>query len=211
MGVPTKYLVVEDDDTVARTVARCLRRSGAVRVAPTFAEARRTLERAEPWTGFVFDVGLPDGCGIRLLESVRTAGVDTPALLLTASREDYVIRAAARHRATYLPKPFTYGELEAFAREAANANDASTALRRVVEALAHHSGFSERERDVVYLSAAGMSRRAIAAELQISLGTFNTYARRAVSKAERASWSALLDSVAAELFGETRRGCGQAS
>ena len=204
MGASAQYLVVEDDPTVARTVARCLRRSGAVQVAPTFADASETLARRDRWTAFVFDVGLPDGSGIDLLASVRSSGLETPALLLTASREDHVLRAAARHRATYLPKPFTPTELEAFARDALHANDASAALRRIVDSLAAEAGLSERERDIVYLTVAGVGRQDIADELGVSIATFNTYARRAVRKARRESWRELLDAISAELFQRTR-------
>ncbi len=211
MGVTAKYLVVEDDDIVSRAIARYLSRAGLVRVARTLAEARWALEHDRSWTGFVVDVGLPDGSGLSVLEWIRAEGLEAPVLLLTGSREDHVLRAAASYRAFYAPKPIAHDELDAFVRSAQRSRDASTTLSRVVDSLADDCNLSKREREIMLLASAGMTRQAIAAELGISLATLQTYIRRAVNKSRRASWNALIDEVHCELFLSARDASWRAS
>ena len=108
-----RVLVVEDDEETAAYVARGLREHGhTVDVA---ADGRAGLLQASTSTHdvLVLDRRLPILDGVSLLETVRRAGVRTPALFLSAmdSIEDRVQGLKAGD--DYLVKPFAFAEFYA--------------------------------------------------------------------------------------------------
>jgi DNA-binding response OmpR family regulator len=108
------FLVVEDDDAVARALTRIVRFYGEVALATTAGDARRLLEQAGPWKAFVLDVGLPDGSGLDLLADVREAFPSTPALVLTGRTEASAINAAFDLDAHYAVKPIEESRVRRF-------------------------------------------------------------------------------------------------
>lgn len=109
-----KILVVEDDDTTGRYIAKGLREEG--HVVDLVTDGREGLIAA---TGgghdvVVLDRMLPQVDGLALLKTLRGAGSTVPVLLLTAMGdvEDRIegLRAGADD---YLAKPFVFGELSA--------------------------------------------------------------------------------------------------
>jgi DNA-binding response OmpR family regulator len=108
------FLVVEDDDAVARALTRIIRSYGEVALATTAGDARRLLEQAVPWRAFVLDVGLPDGSGLDLLADMRDAFPSTPALVLTGRTEACAINAAFDLDAHYAVKPIEESRVRRF-------------------------------------------------------------------------------------------------
>jgi CheY-like chemotaxis protein/two-component sensor histidine kinase len=107
-----RVLVVEDDDATRELVRATLEDAGAlVEVAATAEEARRHLLSDAPDV-LISDIRMPEEDGYSLLRSLRGAGVETPAIALTAyaRRED----AEAAHEAGFqmhMPKPVDAGRL----------------------------------------------------------------------------------------------------
>jgi two-component system OmpR family response regulator len=113
-----RILVVEDDDDTRDYLAKGLREQGFTVEAT--ASGRDGLMHAigGPVTpGFdamVLDRMLPDLDGLSLLKSVRAAGVQTPAILLTAmSAIDERVRGLRAGADDYMVKPFSFAELSA--------------------------------------------------------------------------------------------------
>ena len=109
---PVRLLLVEDESRLSGWLARGLREEGlAVDVAASLSAARSLADRARHDLA-ILDVMLPDGSGLDLLRSWRTAGRALPVLLLTAKDlvEDKVegLHAGADD---YLTKPFAFAEL----------------------------------------------------------------------------------------------------
>jgi len=105
-------LVVEDDRTVAASLARGLKEAGfAVEVVRSVEQARREMAAAAPGL-VVLDLGLPDGDGLTLLKEWRRAGLGTPVIILTA-RETVNDRVSGLDQGAddYLVKPFSFAEL----------------------------------------------------------------------------------------------------
>jgi DNA-binding response OmpR family regulator len=105
-------LLVEDDPGIGRFVSRGLTAEGfAVEWLQSAAGALEAL-RARPFAAAILDLGLPDGDGLELCREMRTQGIDTPVLMLTAREtlNDKLdgFRAGADD---YLSKPFAFGEL----------------------------------------------------------------------------------------------------
>lgn len=107
-----RILIVEDSRRLRETVAIALRRSG-YRVDEC-GDGREALWKAEeiPYDAMILDIMLPEQDGLQVLEKLRSEGVETPVLMLTArdSVEDRV--SGLRHGADdYLCKPFALEEL----------------------------------------------------------------------------------------------------
>jgi two-component system copper resistance phosphate regulon response regulator CusR len=112
-----RLLVVEDDPKLAALVARGLREDAyAVDVAEDGPRAlsQTTLNR---YDAIVLDVMLPGMDGFGVVQALRSRGVRTPVLMLTA-RDAVPDRIAGLDAGAddYLTKPFDFGELLARVR-----------------------------------------------------------------------------------------------
>lgn len=109
-----KLLVIEDDATTGRYIAKGLREEG--HVVDLVADGREGLIAATAGGHdvLILDRMLPQVDGLTLLKTLRGAGSKVPVLLLTAMGdvEDRIegLRAGADD---YLAKPFVFGELSA--------------------------------------------------------------------------------------------------
>ncbi len=107
-----QVLVIEDEAKMAALIRRVLTAERhVVDVAPDGVTGAALAERG-PYDVIVLDRMLPDVDGVTLLRLLRTKGVVTPVLMLTAlgAVEDRVdgLDAGADD---YLPKPFAFAEL----------------------------------------------------------------------------------------------------
>ena len=112
-----KILVVEDQLRLAEFLRQgLLERSYTVTIAGTCAEANDAISESS-YDVVVLDLNLPDGDGLELLASWRSAGFIEPVLILSArdSVEDR-IRGLDLGADDYLPKPFSLQELLAHIR-----------------------------------------------------------------------------------------------
>src|ERR687894_2586121 len=112
-----RVLIIEDEEKMARTLARVLREEG--HVSETAADGRTGLSRAleDSFDLLIVDWMLPERSGVQIVRGLRAAEVYTPALMLTARGqiEDRVegLDAGADD---YLSKPFALPELLARVR-----------------------------------------------------------------------------------------------
>jgi two-component system OmpR family response regulator len=132
-----RLLLVEDDERLARAVARGLRHQGyAVDVA---ADGDAALRDAAVWEydAIVLDVMLPGTDGVTVCSRLRERGCWAPVLMVTARGEvaDRVegLDAGADD---YLPKPFDFAELLARLRALLRRAPAERPVRLVVGDLA---------------------------------------------------------------------------
>src|SRR5215212_7265343 len=112
-----QILVVEDEEKLARLIARVLHEEGYA--AETAGDGHLGPSRAltETFDLLILDWMLPDRSGVQVVRDLRTAKIDVPVLMLTArdQLEDRVegLDAGADD---YLPKPFAFPELLARVR-----------------------------------------------------------------------------------------------
>jgi len=107
-----RILVVDDDAAVASSLDRALRLEGyQVEVAADGTSALRNLAVSPP-DAVILDLGLPDLDGVEVCRRLRSAGDDTPVLMLTA-RDAVHDRVAGLDAGAddYLVKPFALVEL----------------------------------------------------------------------------------------------------
>jgi len=109
-----RILIVEDDTETRDYVARGLRETGFAVEAT--ASGRDGLMHALGGTFdvLVLDRMLPDLDGLSMVRSLRAAGVQTPAIMLTAmSAIDERVSGLRAGADDYIVKPFSFAELSA--------------------------------------------------------------------------------------------------
>lgn len=109
-----KLLIVEDDQTLSRALARALEKRGFF-VTPCFdGVSAFRLIRQGGHDLVLLDLNIPGEDGLHLLQRMRNAGIGTPVLVLTA-RSSVGDRIAGLNAGgdDYLSKPFDLDELEA--------------------------------------------------------------------------------------------------
>lgn len=112
-----RILLVEDETTLGRYVARGLGEEGwTVDWVTTLRAAREAME-GTPFDLVILDVTLPDGTGFDLLREWRGAGLVCPVLVLTA-RDTVADKVTGLDLGAddYLTKPFAFEELVARVR-----------------------------------------------------------------------------------------------
>ena len=119
-----RILIVEDDDDTREFLRTMLENAGAVvEGVPDAAHARREVF-ADPPDVLISDIRMPEENGYVLMQSLRAAGIATPAIALTAyARREDAAEAKAAGFQIHLPKPVDPSRLiDTVARLAARAS-----------------------------------------------------------------------------------------
>jgi DNA-binding response OmpR family regulator len=118
METAVRALVIEDEERIARNVARVLREAGGFAVDTSGdGEDGLHLARTNPYDVIVLDLMLPKMPGLEVLRRLRSEGRRSPVLVLSArdSVED-VVKGLDVGGDDYLTKPFEMAELVARCR-----------------------------------------------------------------------------------------------
>lgn len=108
----TKILLIEDEADLARLFEHALVRDGhAIRRSADADSGLAQLRRWKPDL-ILLDIVLPGTSGLDLLEALRRES-EVPVILISGRRRPADLAAGKMHRADYLPKPFSLGELRA--------------------------------------------------------------------------------------------------
>ncbi len=140
-SAPIRVLVVEDDPVAADAHRLYVARVPGFAVAGTArtrAEAVRLLDQV-PVDLILLDLYLPDGHGLALLRSLRTAGHAADVIAVTSARDLAVVREGVSLSVVqYVLKPFAfatlrdrllrYAEFHAAAGEAGGQDEVDRAL-----------------------------------------------------------------------------------
>jgi two-component system, OmpR family, response regulator len=117
-----RILVVEDDKDVAAFVVKGLKEAGHVVEHAATGRDGLFMAASEGFDAIILDRMLPGGVdGLRLLETLRSQGNNTPVLFLSAlAQVDDRVRGLKAGGDDYVTKPFAFAELlarvEALAR-----------------------------------------------------------------------------------------------
>jgi len=125
-----RVLVVEDEQKVARALKEGLEGDGYDVVAEHTGEGAFFRLNTERFDVILLDVMLPGRDGLQVLATLRSQGVETPVLVLTA-RDALEDRVAGLDSGAddYLVKPFAFAEVLARIRALLRRGRATEALR----------------------------------------------------------------------------------
>ena len=116
-GANMRILIAEDDPKLLKSLVHIFEMNYyAVDGVDNGTDAFDFASSAE-YDGLVLDIMMPGLDGVTLLKKLRSNGITTPALFLTAKTETYQkIQGLDAGADDYLPKPFSTGELLARVR-----------------------------------------------------------------------------------------------
>ncbi len=112
-----KLLYAEDEMAMSEAVVDILNYHKYTVDAVYDGEEALSYAHAEQYDGIILDIMMPKISGLEVLKQLRSEGVQTPVLLLTAKGEvEDRIEGLDMGADDYLPKPFAMGELLARVR-----------------------------------------------------------------------------------------------
>lgn len=154
-GLNVKLLIVEDNTSVARFLAQATREAGYSSVpADNGADALR-LARAETFGLILLDIMIPRINGFEVVRRLRSDGVVTPILIITARDAlDDKIKGLDSGADDYIVKPFQIAELLARVRALLRRGVAPSAALSVADlTLDPSTRRATRGDKTIYLSA----------------------------------------------------------
>ena len=126
-----KVLIIEDDDVIARGMARHLETAGFDAVGVANGETGLARLRYERPDVCVLDLMLPGIDGWRVIEQARDEGIGTPIVVVSARGTEHDrVHALEIGADDYLVKPFSLKELAARVRAAARRGVSEAEPRR---------------------------------------------------------------------------------
>ncbi len=107
-----RILIVEDDAKISSFIAKGFKESGFNVDVCGDGESGLNQALTNEYDAAVIDLMLPRLDGLSLIESLRTEGVNTPVLILSAKQSvDDRIQGLQRGGDDYMVKPFSFSEL----------------------------------------------------------------------------------------------------
>jgi FixJ family two-component response regulator len=186
--------VVDDDDSVRRSLSRLIRSAGW-RVE-TFPTAKSFLEYTPPNRPgcLVLDLQLPGMSGLELQRSLVEAGRDIPIVFITGHGDvPSSVRAMKGGAVDFLQKPFDDQELlDCIARALRRSREQR--LKRAERAVlqARFDTLTPREREVLMLVVAGKLNKQIAGDLGNAEKTVKIHRGRVMAKMQAGSVAELV-------------------
>jgi heavy metal response regulator len=107
-----RLLLVEDDQKLSDFIVKGLRQAGfAVDHADNGRDGLH-LALTEAYDAAIMDIMVPEIDGLTIIEEIRSQGIQTPVIILSAKRSvDDRIRGLQTGSDDYLVKPFSFAEL----------------------------------------------------------------------------------------------------
>ncbi len=118
MRAQLKILVIDDEDSITKTIKRSLRIDGIenVETAATYQEAMEYIHKEQPQI-VISDINLPDGDGLTILKETKKASPLTQVIMLTGkSDQEKVITAVENGATDFLRKPMDMTEFKKIVR-----------------------------------------------------------------------------------------------
>lgn len=154
-----RFLVVEDDEAVARAIARMLRPHGPAVAVHSVSDALVALDGSNDWAGLVLDVRLPDGNGFDVLQRAKIKNPTIPALVVTGYSDEASVNRAYDLGASCIFKPISGERIARFVRQRVLRSDPpSPRWQGVVDEWAVAYALTSSEIEILQRAVSGASR-----------------------------------------------------
>jgi DNA-binding NarL/FixJ family response regulator len=176
-------VLVVDDDAMVRSWVRLSLRDSEFRIAAEASSVAEALELARrvSFDLVLVDYRLTDGVGTKLVKGLREAGLDLPAVLMTANRE-HGFNEMTRHAGGQGTILKTGDPADLLRTLGAVAMGELAFDRRYPGRLRRRTALTPRERDVLSLVAQGATNREAGQRLGIGTETVKTLLSRSFAK-----------------------------
>ncbi len=179
---------MEDDPQTVRSLRYLLKGLGTIVVAQTAAEASAALADRSQWCGWIVDVGLPDGCGLALVEQVRPRFPGVPILFVTGDRSTESNHRIFRLNAQHLMKPIDFRDLVPFIARCLSAElELQPLLESAFESAVREYELAASETAILALALQGFRHAEILRERSIKLPTLKTQLHSMLAKTRSGS------------------------
>ena len=187
-----RVVLVDDHRMFTDSMARLMAAEpdlDVVGTAASAAEALKLVKRERPHV-VLLDHELPDGTGVEVASAIKADQPEVMVVMVTGSSEDRVLLAAIDAGCTgFLTKDHLAAEVVRAVRAAASGEVLipPALLARLLPQLNRaHRGIggdlSPRELEVLELLATGVSNKAIAAQLHLSINTIRNHVQQILVK-----------------------------
>lgn len=193
MGEAIVHLI-DDDQGVRDSLGMLLESAGfSVELYPDAAGFLRRADLARPGC-VVADVRMPGMNGLELLRWLKDRDSRLPVIIITGhAHVAMAVQALKEGAADFIEKPFDDTAFINSVRDALDLGQrAFLDLRRRSDIQAHAAALTPREREVMALIVQGLSNKAAAVELTISVRTVEIHRARVMDKMGAESLSALV-------------------
>lgn len=107
-----KILLIEDDPKITSFIVNGFKQAGFAVDSATDGKAGLHFALANTYDAAIVDIMIPELDGLTLIEEVRSRGVRTPVIILSAKRSvDDRVEGLQKGGDDYLVKPFAFSEL----------------------------------------------------------------------------------------------------
>jgi two-component system CheB/CheR fusion protein len=191
--VPTVF-VVDDDHTLRETMRDLLNENGyAVEI---FTDGAAFLKAYRPVRGgcLLVDVLMPGMSGVQVIERLKAAGHQLPAIMITGSGDvATAVQAMKAGAVDFIEKPVSHDDLLASVKRALDqTRDTATLSAHQVKATLSVARLTARQRQILDLVLAGHPSKNIAADLGISQRTVDNHRAAIMRKTGSKSLPALI-------------------
>ncbi|MGH7162974.1 MAG: response regulator, partial [Planctomycetota bacterium] len=136
MVAPSRILVVDDEEQIAKLLAGVLRGAGHATDFETDGEAALGRIRRQAYDLLVTDLRMPGVDGLRLIEEAKRADPDVDVVIITAyATPESAVRALREGVVDYVNKPFTVEEIRSAVAKALTAREERLRRKREVREL----------------------------------------------------------------------------
>lgn len=190
----TRIWLVEDNETLRRTVARVLSRQKDMDCTHQFdrcEDAIQALIDGERPDVMLFDLGLPGMSGVEGIRRIKTALPKIEILVFSVFEDnEKVFSAICAGASGYLLKTSSMGEIPNAIREVLDGGAPINAriARQVLDMFSNFApeskdyGLTERETEVLEQMVGGLTKKEIADQLNLSFHTVDKHIRGIYSK-----------------------------
>jgi DNA-binding NarL/FixJ family response regulator len=192
--MPIRICIVEDDDGLRESIAGFIDDTADFQCLGAFSSGEEALKHI-PMLGpsvVLMDINLPGMSGIQCVKKLKEKNPEIQTLMLTVyDSSDQIFEALAAGASGYLLKSTPPEKLLDAIRDLQEGGSpmSSHIARKVVQAfqpaarttpLIEH--LAPREQEVLILLSKGYAYKQIAAQMELNVGTVNTYIRRIYEK-----------------------------
>lgn len=192
-NLTTKILIADDHPVVREGLKQILRETSGTIVVDEAGTSQEVLNKVweNDYDVVLLDISLPDRSGLDVLKELKRAKPQLGILVVSVhSEEQYAVRAIKAGASGYLTKESAPDELIAAIQKVSLGRKyiSSSLAEKLASALEVdaekplHETLSDREYQVMCMTASGKMVKEIAGELMLSAKTISTYRSRILTK-----------------------------